>query len=209
MSSTVLPFLLVSLVLIVTPGPDMALVTRNALRGGWRAASVTSFGVCSGQLLWTTATAVGVAALLAASAFAFTLLKLAGAVYLALLGVRTLLGALTRRGSEQSPAEAVGDQRRGLRHPYWQGVLNNLLNPKSAAIFLSALPQFVAPGDPPLRLLTMGLVFAILTLAWLHLYGGAVALAGKHLGARVRRAFDATAGAVMVGLGVRLAFERR
>jgi threonine/homoserine/homoserine lactone efflux protein len=76
-------------------------------------------------------------------------------------------------------------------------------------IFLSIVPQFVRPGDSAQRLLVMVVVFALLTLGWLHAYGAAVAHAGRYFGPRVQRALSAFAGAVMVGLGVRLAFERR
>ncbi|HLJ61359.1 MAG TPA: LysE family translocator [bacterium] len=204
-----LAYLLVSAALIVAPGPDMALVTRNALRGGWTAASQTAFGVAIGLVLWGIASVAGVAALLGASAAAFTVMKLAGALYLTALGLRSLISAA--RGPEGRGAPPVSNPRRPSApdRAFWQGLFNNLLNPKAAVIFLSIVPQFVRPGDSTGRLLVMVAVFALLTLGWLHVYGAAVARAGRYFGPRVQRALGAVAGTVMIGLGVRLAFERR
>jgi threonine/homoserine/homoserine lactone efflux protein len=205
-----LAFLLVSTALIVSPGPDMALVTRNALRDGRRSASLTAWGVATGLTLWGIAAAAGVAAILASSAIAFLVLKLAGALYLTVLGARSLIAALRDRGAAQSAAPAPRSSRNGgLSQAFWQGLLNNLLNPKAAVIFVSVFPQFMRPGDPALRLLAMVAVFSLLTLGWLHVYGAAVARAGHRIGRSARRVLDAVAGLVMIGLGVRLAVEPR
>jgi len=205
-----LAFLLVSAALIMSPGPDMALVTRNALRDGRRSASLTAWGVATGLTLWGIAASVGVAAILASSAIAFLALKLAGAVYLTLLGARSLKAALTDRVAAQSSAPApLSSRDAGLSHAFWQGLLNNLLNPKAAVIFVSVFPQFIRPGDPALRLLTMVAVFGLLTLGWLHVYGATVARVGHRMGRTARRVLDAVAGVVMIGLGVRLAVEPR
>jgi len=204
-----LAYLLVSAALIVAPGPDMALVTRNALRGGWAAASQTAFGVAIGLVLWGIASVAGVAALLGASAAAFTVMKLAGAVYLTALGLRSLVAAARGPGGRGAPPVSSPRRASAPDRAFWQGLFNNLLNPKAAVIFLSIVPQFVRHGDSAERLLVMVAVFALLTLGWLHVYGAAVVHAGRHFGPRVQRALSAVAGTVMIGLGVRLAFERR
>jgi len=181
-------FLVVALVVIVSPGPDFALTVRNTLRGGGLA---TAFGVVTGQLVWALATAAGVAALLIASHPAFVALRLAGAAYLVWLGVSMLF----RRGGH---AVRV---RRGS--PFRQGLLSNLGNPKMPVFFTSLLPQF---GASFAALAFHGLAFAAMTLAWLALVArvGAVLSAG-----RVRRAIDVVTGIVLVAFGLRLATERR
>ena len=201
-------FLAVSVVVIVTPGPDTALTIRNTLFGGRRHGVLTALGVATGQAVWTLAASAGVAAIIVASESAFTALKLAGAAYLVYLGAHSLWSAL--RGDDASaPAERNRARDPRLR-AYGQGLLSNLANPKMAAFFTSLLPQF-APGEPTLAsLLLLGLVFCTLTLTWLSLYAVAVAKTSDLLlRPPVRRLFDAVTAAVLVALGLRVAAERR
>src|SRR5919202_6831350 len=132
--STLVAFALASLVMVALPGPDQALITRNALLGGAAAARRTMLGGACGLSVHATAAALGVSALLATSATAFTTLKLVGVVYLVFLALRML----TTR-SAASLEEAV----HGPRHPFAQGLLSNALNPKVALFFLTFLPQFL------------------------------------------------------------------
>ena len=197
-------FLAVALVVICTPGPDTALTVRNSLLGTRRAGIFTALGVSTGQVIWTFAASIGIAALLVASEPAFQALKLVGAAYLIWLGVQTLWSVVRRR----SPARASEPRRAVSPRQAWrQGVLSNLGNPKSAAFFTSLLPQF---GDSFVVLLALGLLYSALTLTWLSGYAVAVARAGEVLRReRVRRALDAVTGAVLVAFGIRLATERR
>jgi threonine/homoserine/homoserine lactone efflux protein len=199
----VIAFLAISALVIVTPGQDTALTIRNALLGGRRAAVFTAVGVSAGQALWALASAVGVAALLAASEPVFLALRLAGAAYLIWLGVQALVAALRRRKPELELERTNLQARVAFR----QGILSNLGNPKMAVFFLSLLPQF---GSSFGALLALGLAFSCMTLVWLTAYGAAVARAGDFLRrSRVRRALDAAVGAVLVGLGLRIAGEAR
>ena len=196
-------YVAVMALLIFTPGPDTALVIRNALGSGARAASATAFGIGVGSLVWALAALLGVAVLLQTSATAFTVLKLAGAAYLAYLGVRTLLAG--RRSAKLAPATTLSD-----RAAFQQGVLGNLLNPKAAAIFVTVLPQFILAGDNPLRLVLMIAAYEAILIPWLSLYGLVVSRAGRsRAGTRVREWLNRVTGVVLIGLGVRLAFERR
>jgi threonine/homoserine/homoserine lactone efflux protein len=197
-------FVAVALVLIVTPGPDMALVTRNALFSGRRAALATTLGVSAGLLVWTVASALGVAAVVRASGVAFSVLKLAGAAYLVWLGVETLRAA--GRSRAQGPLCRV-DGARGFR----QGLMSNLANPKIAVLFTSLLPQFVPAGRPLLvPFLALGGLFVAMTTAWLLVYAIVASRASGVLRRpAIRRALDRLTGAVLIGLGVRLATERR
>jgi threonine/homoserine/homoserine lactone efflux protein len=195
-----LAFVGVMAVLIMTPGPDTAMTIRNAIHGGRRAATLTALGVGAGSSAWAGAAAVGVGGLLAMSAFAFTVFKLAGGAFLIGLG----LLALFRAGHRQpAPPRPRGGS------PFVQGLLTNLLNPKAAAIFLTVVPQFIQPGDPWPRLVAMVLAFDLMVIGWLALYGHVIVAARAQLGDRVRRATEAVTGTVLVGLGVRLALERR
>ncbi len=210
MLSHLAPFLGISALLIVTPGPDMTLVARNALRDGRREGMATGLGVVAGLAVWTVAASFGLAALLRSSEPAFVALKIVGGSYLVYLGGRSLWDAF--RGGHASTTVARGPRcRAGLGMSLRQGLTSNLGNPKIAAFFTSFLPQFV-PGRHPsfVALLTLGLLFCVLTLAWLTGYSILVARAGDVLRrARIRRAVDGLTGAVLVGLGVRLALERR
>jgi threonine/homoserine/homoserine lactone efflux protein len=200
-------FLAVAVLVIVTPGPDTALTIRNSLAGGRRGGALTALGVSTGQACWTIATSAGVAALLVASEPAFVALKLAGAAYLVYLGAHSLSAAIfVRRGR----AVMTRQRQLGGRAAFRQGLISNLGNPKMAVFFTSLLPQFAGDGGSFGALLSLGLVFCLLTLVWLAAYAAAVAKAGDVLRRpRIRRALDAVTGAVLVALGLRLATERR
>jgi threonine/homoserine/homoserine lactone efflux protein len=197
-------FLGVAAVLIATPGPDTALLVRNALRGGWPAGWRTAAGISTGQLLWGVASGAGIASMLAMSATAFTVVKYAGAAYLGYLGIRSLLAARRPTGGagHHPPAERVPGGA------YLQGIANNLLNPKAAVIFVSIVPQFIRPGDPPARLALMVVAFSLMTLGWLMVYAAVVVRARQRLGPTVQRVLDSIAGGAMIVLGLRLAVER-
>jgi threonine/homoserine/homoserine lactone efflux protein len=197
-------FTVVAFVLIVVPGPDTALVTRNALLAGRRAALATALGVSTGLLVWTATSALGVAALVHTSAVAFSALKLAGGAYLVWLGIEALRAA----GRPAAPVQRRPiDGARGFR----QGLLSDLANPKIAVLFTSLLPQFVAPGRALLvPFLALGGLFAAMTATWLCLYAVAAARASGVLRRpAVRRALDRLTGLVLIGLGLRIATERR
>jgi threonine/homoserine/homoserine lactone efflux protein len=202
--SELVAFLGVSAILIMTPGPDTAVTIRNSLMGGRRAGVFTAVGVSSGQAIWTFACAVGIAALLAASEPAFLAVRILGAAYLMWLGLQALAAAVRgRRRGVEVPRSKPLEPRRAFR----QGLLSNLGNPKMAAFFPSLLPQFAHSFS---ALLALGLVFSLLTLAWLTGYTVAVARAGDFLSRSwVKRAIEAVTGAVLVALGLRLATERR
>ncbi len=199
-------FIGVAVLIILTPGPDMALMTRNALAYGRRAALFTGLGITVGLLVWTAASVIGIVAVLAASAVAFTVVKLAGAVYLVYLGVRTLLSLREPHAEEAPEADA-----RAMGSPFRQGLLTNLLNPKIAVLFTSLIPQFVEPGpSTTLQSLVLATIFVSLGLVWLTTYALiATAAADRLRGPAFRRALSAVTGIVMVRLGLRLATEAR
>ena len=201
-----LAWVALSALLIATPGPDTALIIRNALAAGPRASTMSALGVAVGTLIWVTASAVGIGVLLERSSTAFTILKLAGAAYLCYLGLRSLLSKLP----EEAPASPGGPKALGGRSAWAQGLFSNLLNPKTGAFFVTVMPQFIAPGDPASRLVLMVAAFEVMLLAWLIAYGHLVSRLGRSgLGTRVRQTMARVTGIVLIGLGARLAFERR
>ncbi len=192
-------FLAVAVLVVVTPGVDMALVTKNALLHGRSAARATALGVNLGIAIWTVAAALGLAAVIAASAPAFTTIKLIGAAYLVYLGLR----AFFRR--EQARVVV------GRGNAFRQGLTSNLLNPKIAVFFTSLLPQFVdARHAQPQDLLLLGLLFNCIGVVWLLVYAD-LAARGRNVLARprVKRALDRLSGIALVALGVRIATEGR
>lgn len=202
-----LAFVVVSAVVICTPGQDTALTIRNTLTGGRRTGIATAAGVAAGQSVWTVASSLGVVALLTASEPVFRTLKLAGAAYLVYLGIASLLAARAGRPHERTVGTAVPlTPRGGLR----QGALSNLGNPKMAIFFASLLPQFASHGSGAFAsLLALGFLFCAMTFAWLSLYAFAVARVGHLLTGTVRRALDALTGLVLVALGLRLTTDER
>jgi threonine/homoserine/homoserine lactone efflux protein len=202
----VLAFAGVAALIVVVPGPDMALVLRNGVSLGRRAAVATALGINTGLLVWALAAALGIAAVLHASATAFTILKLVGAVYLVWLGARALVDAW--RGVSESNAERPLRRRTS---PFRQGLLSNLFNPKIALVYTTLIPQFVdRGGSETAQTFLLAAVFIVMGLVWLTGYALLVAQAGALLRRpAVRRAVNAVSGAVLTALGIRLAFERR
>lgn len=163
-------------------------------------------GIPSGLAVWGLLTVAGLAALLAASASAYAVVKLAGAAYLVWLGARTLW--LSRRARDAALPELP---RQRLDHPYRTGLLSNVLNPKIAVFYTSLLPQLVPAGAPhTLGLVALVLAHVLLSVAWLLAYSAAVH--GVAAGLRrpsVRQALERVTGVALVGLGVAVALDRR
>jgi threonine/homoserine/homoserine lactone efflux protein len=202
-------FLLLAALLAIVPGPDTAIVTRNALVGGRRAGLLTILGVSAGLAVWTLSAGVGIAAVIRASAPAFDALKFAGAIYLAVLGLQALWAAVRKQGPRQLP-RATGGRIKG-RVALRQGALTNLGNPKVAIFFTSFLPQFTSGSHPSFgALVSLGLLFCAVGLSWLTLYTLVVARLGDFLRRpRARRVLEGVTGIVFIGFGLRLAVEHR
>lgn len=204
--ATLLAFAGVSLLLIVAPGPDMAVVTKNALAHGRRGVVLTTSGIGLALVIWVGATAVGLSALLRTSGEVLFALKVVGAVYLAYLGIRTLLESRHRPEDmlagtpPAAPAHAV----------FRQGFLSAITNPKLGVFFVTFLPQFVPAGQAVLpRLLELGVTFAVLGWLWLNAYGLFVSRLREIITApRVRQWMQRITGVVLLGFGARLAIER-
>jgi threonine/homoserine/homoserine lactone efflux protein len=199
-------FAIAALLLIMMPGPDQVLVTRNALAGGRRGGLLTMVGGALGLTVHAATAAVGLSALLLASATAFTALKIVGVAYLVWLGVQTMraarhTGSATEEDAE--PTHAV-TWTAYLR----QGFLSNALNPKVALFFVTFLPQFL-PADttsPRGQALLLSAVFATLYVAWFGCYALLVDRFGRWLRRpSVRARIERVTGIVLVTFALRLA----
>jgi threonine/homoserine/homoserine lactone efflux protein len=191
----------VILLAAMSPGPDFVIVTRSAALSGRRAGLACAAGIASGVFAWAVATGLGMAGLLAASAVAFTVVKLVGAAYLVLLGVRSLLAA--RRG-EYADSE-VTTSVRGPVAAFRQGLLTNLFNPKVAVFFIALLPQFIPAEPTMLDSVVLGAVAATVSLVWFTVLVSVVgAMRALFTRTKVRRAIDAVMGGLLVALGVRI-----
>ncbi|MBB3331181.1 threonine/homoserine/homoserine lactone efflux protein [Halomonas campaniensis] len=203
------PFLVAITLLSVSPGVDTLLVIRNTARGGVRDGILTSLAICCGLFVHAAVSALGISLILLQSAWAFGLLKLAGAGYLIWLGVQGLLAA--RRG-QGLPVAGVSGERQAV--PAWrplrEGLLSNVLNPKTVVFYMAFLPQFIAPGDPALAksLFLAGVHFVIANI-WQVGVALMVGGAGRLLASRAfARWLNGATGAVLVAFGVKLALER-
>ena len=207
MDTTLLTFAGISLLLAMTPGPDMAVVTRQALSNGRRGVFLSTAGITLALSIHVTASAVGLSALLRASATLFEVVKIAGGLYLCYLGFRAWLASRHRPGALATVEARPAASNSGILR---QGFLSALLNPKLAVFFVTFLPQFVRPGDAVFaRLLLLGIVFAAIGLIWMNFYGLFVTRVSDLITApRVRRWMDRVTGTVLIGFGARLVLER-
>jgi threonine/homoserine/homoserine lactone efflux protein len=202
--SSLLLFVTGAALLLVIPGPAVTYVVTRSIGHGRAAGLVSVTGIVVGTLLHVTAATLGLSALLASSALAFQFIKYLGAAYLIHLGIRTL-----RRDDLQLLQAANGERR--LLCIFVQGVLVNLLNPKTALFFLAFLPQFVDPslGHPSLQIFQLGVLFAL--MGWISdsvwaVLAGTVA-AHFRSSVRLRRAQRNVSGGALIALGLASAFS--
>jgi threonine/homoserine/homoserine lactone efflux protein len=210
----VLTFIVAVTLLTVFPGSDTMLVFRSVLKRGQTAGFMTTLGICTGLFVHATLSALGLSVILVRSAMAYEIVKGLGACYLIGLGVWTLIQARrhsNRRDIDRRMPPAAAMVKKGWPQAFVEGLLNNVLNPKPAIFYLAFLPQFINPTDPVLlkSLMLAGIHFVI-GILWLALL---VMLVGK-IGAwltrpKVRQKLEMTTGAILIGLGVGLVFERR
>ena len=198
-AATFLLFAAASLAFLAIPGPSVFYIVTRSLAQGRRAGFTSMLGVQAGGLVHVVAAALGVSALLASSATAFTIVKYAGAAYLVALGLRKLLWP-----AGEADEAAEGGPASGSRL-FWQGAVVNILNPKTALFFLAFLPQFVDPAAPVApQMLVLGTLLVGLGVVSDGTYALVAAGAGRKLRetAAARRRLDRLSGGVFVGLGL-------
>lgn len=202
-ASTLLVFLGATLLLLVIPGPAVLYIVTRSVTQGRRAGLVSVLGIHLGSLVHIAAAVAGLSALIAASATAFTIVKLAGAGYLIYLGIMAFRSAVKSE-------TLAGPEPMSTRRIFWQGAVVNILNPKTALFFLAFVPQFVDPalGNTTLQLVVFGGVFIVAGLISDSTYAMVAGAAGARFLNRDawQRGQSYVAGTVYTGLGVAAAF---
>jgi RhtB (resistance to homoserine/threonine) family protein len=200
-----LAFMGVVLLAAMAPGPDFVIVTRHAAISGRRAGTATGLGIASGVFAWAVVAAFGVASLLAASAVAFTAVKLVGAVYLAYLGIKALVSAWRRGQTVHTEVQATTVRPLVA---YRQGLLTNLLNPKCAVFFVALMPQFLSTSPHWSDTLLLSALAVVVTAVWFTVLANIVgALRAFFTSKRVRRVLDSVTGTILVALGIKIALD--
>ncbi|TMR91712.1 LysE family translocator [Nonomuraea basaltis] len=203
--STLALFCVATLGLLVVPGPAVLYIVTRSMSQGRSAGLVSVLGVHAGSVVHVAAAALGISALLAASATAFTVVKYVGVAYLLWLGVRKLM----KRGEAEQAIELPVQSKKRL---FWEGLVVNVLNPKTAIFFVAFLPPFANPDAGPVgpQILLLGLIWIVLGMASDGTYAMlASTLAGRVRGsARVRRRLDVGSGVVYLGLAAWLTTEK-
>lgn len=201
-------YLIAITLLTITPGVDTMLVIRNTARGGWRDGAMSSLGICSGLFLHATVSAIGISVILLQAAWAFSFLKMAGAIYLVWLGLSSWRKVVKQESFELEKRQTVMGAFL-VQRSFREGFLSNILNPKTAIFYMAFLPQFINPEHSALlqSLFLAGLHF-IIAMVWQCL----LALMVKQLKIwlqrpRVNQVFDGVTGTVMIALGLRVATE--
>lgn len=212
MSAVMVGFLGLCLVMTLTPGLDTAMVMRNALRRGPAAGVLTALGCALGLFVHAAAVALGLAAILLRSAMVFEVVRWCGAVVLVVIGAASLKAAFTRREAVSAATAESPAGRFGRSPAFLQGLLTNLTNPKATLFFLSALPQFVTAGasvDAVPQAMLLAVIAASFSAAGLGLVGVLAGRARRWLSSvRARRAQEGVMGAVLIGLGLKVALDR-
>ncbi|RNG18199.1 LysE family translocator [Streptomyces botrytidirepellens] len=206
MMTSFVAFVGAAFLIAMVPGPSTVVILRRAVVNGRRTGMAAVLGNECGVLLWGLAAAFGLSALLLASQVAYDVIRVAGAAVLVWMGARALWQARRAGRPDEGPAVTAAVP---LRRAYWQGLVTNVANPKAGVFAVSFLPQFVPHGAPVLpTLLAFSVIWAVVDLIW---YLPLVWLAGRVGGVlqrqSVRRRMEQVSGAVLVGLGVRLATE--
>jgi threonine/homoserine/homoserine lactone efflux protein len=197
-------FIPIAALVTVTPGPATAMIVRSALRSGRRGALAAAAGNSTGILAWALLSALGISALVAASEIAFALLKIVGAGVLVYLGARSLAGRRGRRHALEATEHTSGAA-------YRVGLVTSFANPKLAVFFIAVLPQFVPRGSGVLpAALAMAILIVAFDLLWFSFLAVVVERTRRGVAdSRLARRLEQTMGAVLIGLGVRVALEHR
>jgi len=204
-------FVISGLLLNIAPGPDSILIMTRSASQGWRAGSAAALGIGAGTCVHVLAAALGLSAVLAASSWAFILVKWVGAAYLVYIGLQMLRGARRQAPAEVGPAPGL--PALPWRKTFSQGFLTNVLNPKVALFFLAFVPQFIAPDAPhkALAFIVLGAIFNFNGMLWCHFLAVFTALASARLrvGGALAAWLNRAIGALFLSFGLKLAFSER
>ncbi|QQN85773.1 LysE family translocator [Bacillus toyonensis] len=201
-------FIIMSICLIILPGPDTAMATKNTLVAGKMGGVKTVFGTCIALLIHTLAAVIGLSALIVKSALLFSIFKYVGALYLIYIGIKALLAVKNKEGVNTNDVSINNDKEH--TSCFRQGFLTNLLNPKIAVFFLTFLPQFLNPSHNTfIQLLVMGLTYLVLTIIWFAFYIFLIDKISAFMKKpKTQRYIQGLTGIVLIGFGIKLALEK-
>jgi len=213
MDPQIVAFAGLAALLTISPGADTMLVIRSVISRGPTAGLLTTAGICSGLFVHASLSAAGLSLILLKSALAFEILKIAGACYLLFLGFQSIR-QLVKNGNAAIDPTVPGHphaRRKSARRAFIEGMLNNILNPKPAVFYLALLPQFIGPADPVfLKSFLLAGIHFVMSIFWLSAISLFFGKLRSFLASpRVHRWLEASSGAILIGLGIRLALEKR
>ena len=201
-------FVITCIFLVILPGPDTAIMTKNTLTVGKQGGFKTMLGICCALSIHTLTAVVGLSAIIAKSALLFSIFKYIGAMYLIYLGIKSLW---TLRNKETTETiETIAKSKYKNESSFKQGFLTNLLNPKVAVFFLTFLPQFVNPGSHTfMPFLILGITYIVLTVVWylfyIYLLNQISAFMKKP---KTQKVIEGITGTILIGFGIKLALEK-
>ncbi len=201
-------YILMCIFLIILPGPDTAVATKNTLSQGSSAGLKTALGTCCALLIHTSAAVLGLSAIIVKSALLFSVFKYVGAIYLIYLGAKTLWSLWKKE--EAATAETETKIQFEKSSCFKQGFLTNILNPKVAVFFLTFLPQFVEAGSNTfIPFLLMGITYTALTAVWFLFYVYLIHQVSTFMKKpKAQAAIEGITGTILIGFGIKLAFEK-
>ena len=201
-------FVFMCILLIILPGPDTAIATKNTLTVGRMGGLKTALGTCCALLIHTSAAVLGLSAIIVKSALLFSIFKYVGAVYLIYLGIKTLVAL--RKKEVAASVEVNASSQFENKSCFKQGFLTNLLNPKVAVFFLTFLPQFVDAGSNTfLPFLIMGFTYTVLTAIWFFLYVYLLNQISTFMKKPIaQNMIEGITGTILIGFGIKLALEK-
>ncbi len=199
-------FLFMSFLLVILPGPDTGILIQNTIKSGKKSGLKTMSGSVAGLLVHTMAVVFGLSAIIVKSAYVFSIIKYAGAVYLIYLGIVSLK-SLT---SKDAQAAGVEKKRKNKSH-FLQGFFTCVSNPKVAVFFLTFFPQFLSPGENHFaQFLTMGFTYSVITIIWFFFYVYLIDFFKNWLKKpAVNNVLQGISGVVLMGFGIKLALEKQ
>ncbi|HWO98736.1 MAG TPA: LysE family translocator [Bacillus sp. (in: firmicutes)] len=201
-------FVLMCIFLILLPGPDTAIATKNTVTVGRIGGLKTALGTCCALLIHTSAAVLGLSTIIVKSALLFSVFKYVGAVYLIYLGVKTLWSL--KKKEEAATVEVNTKKQFENTSCFKQGFITNILNPKVAVFFLTFLPQFVESGSNTfIPFLIMGITYTVLTAVWCLLYVSLINQISAFMKKpKTQNIIEGITGTILIGFGVKLALEK-
>ncbi len=203
-------FLVATLLLTLSPGADTMLVIRNVIRGGKKDGVITTLGICTGLFVHATLSACGISMILVKSAMLFNIVKTIGAFYLIYLGTKSIYFAIKFKEENQKEDINISKEKESFLKSFREGILSNVLNPKTAVFYMAFLPQFINPGDPVfLKSLFLTGIHFIMGLIWLVSLSLFLNQIKNVLdNSFVKRALESLTGTILIGFGIKLGLEK-